>query len=75
MITWENIDGRWVCQAKQCQHYLDGGGCKLAKVSLTCDNGDCKWNKMIAPGVYGCLSMEIHLNASGRCYGFEAKEV
>lgn len=50
-----------------CIHYGKGGTCKLGKVSLTCDNNDCKHNKSLAPGVYGCQSMDIHLNADGKC--------
>lgn len=69
--TWENVEGRWVCQAKQCTHWLEGGGCGLGKVSATCDNNGCKWNKELAPGIYGCKSMDIHLDADGKCLGFE----
>jgi len=64
-----NVDGRLVCQAKKCPHRLEGGGCKLGKVSLTCDNMDCKWNIEIAFGRYGCKSMDLHLDANGRCLG------
>lgn len=69
--TWENDEGRWICKAKECNNYLKGGGCKLGKISITCDNNLCKWNKMIAPGIYGCLCMDVHLDAIGRCLGFE----
>lgn len=72
--TWIKVHGgRWVCDAKQCTHYLKGGGCKLGKISLTCDNNDCRWNKQLAPGIYGCISMDVHLNADGKCLGFEKK--
>lgn len=56
------IDGQWVCQAKHCPHRLKGGGCKLGKVSLTCDFLDCKRNN---DG--HCLSMDVHLGSSGKC--------
>ena len=65
--TWIKQDGRWVCQAKECIHWsLEG--CKLGKVSLTCDNDDCKWNKK---GHCGC--MDVHLDADGKCLGEQAK--
>ncbi len=67
--TWSKQDGRWICQAKTCTHWLNDGGCKLGKISLTCDNNGCEWNKMIAPGVYGCTCMDVHLDAAGRCFG------
>lgn len=73
--SWEKIEGRWVCQAKQCLHWLKGGGCALGKISLTCDNSDCKWNKELVPGVYGCPSMDIHLDADGKCLGFETEVI
>ncbi|MBU0847635.1 hypothetical protein KKH23_10655 [Patescibacteria group bacterium] len=62
--------GRWVCHAESCPHRRDsqrGGGCMLGKVSLTCDDNDCNWNVMLAPGIYGCRAMDIHLDAQGRC--------
>lgn len=59
--------GIWVCRAERCPHRLEGGGCELGKVSLTCDNTTCKHNGQIAPGVYGCRSMDLHLNADGTC--------
>ena len=71
--TWIKIDGRYICKAKKCKHWLEGGGCELGKSSVTCDNIDCKWNKQIAPGVYGCISMDIHLDANGKCYGIRRK--
>jgi len=63
--TWKNIDGRWVCQAKHCPHWSPDG-CKLGKVSLTCDDNDCRWNK---EGHCGC--MDVHLDADGKCLGKE----
>jgi len=65
--TWEKVDGRWVCQAKQCRHWRPNG-CELGKVSLTCDNDDCKWNKE-----GHCGSMDVHLDADGRCLGVVGK--
>ena len=67
--TWAKDRGRWVCQAKECQHFLEGGGCKLGKVSVTCDNNECIYNRELAPGIYGCVSMDIHLDADGKCLG------
>lgn len=72
--TWEKVDGRYVCMAKECCHWRDGGGCHLGKISLTCDNMECKWNKKIQPGTYGCICMDVHLDANGKCYGIEEKE-
>lgn len=71
--TWKKIDGRWICQAKECLHWLEGGGCVLGKVSVTCDNNDCKWNQELFPGLYGCKSMDVHLDGDGKCLGFEGK--
>ncbi len=65
----EKIAGRYVCMAKSCPHRLEGGGCKLGKISLTCDNNDCQWNIAIAPGVSGCKCMDLHLDADGECIG------
>ena len=71
---WGQNDGRWRCQAKECQQYLDGGGCRLGKISLTCDNNNCKWNKKVdGYGIYVCSCMDVHLDANGKCYGFEEK--
>jgi len=71
--TWEKIDGRYVCQAKQCCQWMEGGACKLGKVSVTCDNNDCKWNKKIDEyGIYVCQGMDIHLDADGKCLGMES---
>lgn len=71
--TWKKIDGRWQCMAQMCEHW-DDGKCKLGKVSLTCDNNDCRWNQQIVPGIYVCQSMDIHLDANAKCLGFENKE-
>lgn len=60
----EKVDGKWVCQAKKCPHRREGGGCSLGKVSLSCDNDDCRFN------VEGhCLNMNVHLDADGKCLG------
>lgn len=66
--TWKKVGGRWQCQAKQCTHWGPGGICKIGKVSLTCDNNECAWNAVLAPGVYGCHSMDVHLDADGKCF-------
>jgi hypothetical protein len=71
--TWKKVDGRWQCQAKQCTHWLEGGKCGIGKVSLTCDNNDCKWNDTIGHGIYVCQTMDVHLDAEGKCLGFEEK--
>ena len=72
--TWEQESGRWVCKASGCSHYLEGGGCKLGKVSLTCDNNACRWNKKVEGyGIYVCSCMDIHLDANGQCYGKQKK--
>lgn len=65
--TWEKQDGRWICMAKKCHHWKEGGICGLGKVSLTCDNWDCEFNIELTPGVYGCHSMNAHLDANGKC--------
>ena len=31
MCTWEKVDGRYICQAKQCTHWSTGEFVKLAK--------------------------------------------
>jgi hypothetical protein len=44
----------------------------MGKASVTCDNNDCKWNKKIDDyGIYVCQSMDVHLDADGRCLGIE----
>ena len=69
--TWEKVDGKYVCQAKMCAHWMKGGFCKLGKVSMTCDNNDCKWNKKIDEfDIYVCQGMDVHLDADGKCLGF-----
>jgi hypothetical protein len=60
-------NGKYVCQAKSCPHRLENGGCKMGKVSLTCDDNECEFNVSTAPGVYGCKSMDVHLGADGKC--------
>ncbi len=60
-------DGKWVCHAERCPHRRADGGCGLGKVSLTCDANDCAWNMELAPGIYGCKAMDVHLDAEGRC--------
>ena len=65
--TWEKVNGRWVCQAKECTHWRKTG-CELGKVSLSCDNSDCKWHIEKANR---CICMDVHLDADGKCLGFE----
>lgn len=62
------VDGRFVCQAKHCPHRVEGGGCKLGKVSLACDKTYCRWNKE-----GHCQCMDVHLDADGRCLGYEGR--
>ena len=72
--TWDKVDGRYTCQAKHCLNHLSGGGCKLGKVSLTCDNGECKFNRKVDDfGIYTCSNMDVHLDADGKCLGFKEK--
>jgi len=61
------VDGQWVCQAKHCPHRVEGGGCKLGKVGLRCDNTQCSWNITIKPGVHRCRCMEVYLDENGKC--------
>lgn len=71
--TWKKVDGRYICMAKHCPHWQEGGGCELGKVSLSCDNADCKWNLgRYELNVAGrCKCMDVHLDADGKCMGFE----
>ena len=66
--TWKKVDGRWICQAKHCPHWSKEG-CKIGKVSLYCDSHDCKWNSEEGH----CLSMDVHLDADGKCLGYVTK--
>lgn len=66
--TWEKKDGRYVCMAKHCPHWLKGGSCAIGKVTLSCDNDECKWNTE-----HKCACMDVHLDADGKCLGFERK--
>ncbi len=73
--TWKKVDGKWQCQAEQCIHWQEGGICKIGKVSLTCDNNNCKWNKQILDaGIYVCATMDVHLDADGKCLSIETTE-
>lgn len=67
LCTWKKVDGRFVCQAKHCPHWSKDG-CKLGKVSLSCDRDDCRWN---IKGGHRCITMDVHLDADGKCLGFE----
>jgi hypothetical protein len=68
----KKVDGRWVCYAEKCPHRIEGGGCQLNKATVTCDNNDCRWNMELAPGVYGCRTMDIHLDADGKCLSYQS---
>jgi hypothetical protein len=65
--TYERVGSIWECQANGCPHHGHCGGCSLGKVSLTCDDNLCENNVEIREGVYGCKSMDIHLDANGNC--------
>lgn len=70
------IDGRWICQAKRCPHRITGEGCygcKLGKVSLSCENTGCGWNVEVSPGDHRCMCMDVHLDADGKCLGEQHK--
>ena len=72
------IDGRWVCQAEHCPHRIIGKGCygcKLGKVSLSCDKTDCRWNVEVPGSDNRCLCMDVHLDADGRCLGYEKRGI
>lgn len=66
--TWEKKDGRYVCMAKHCPHWLEGGLCSIGKVTLSCDNEDCVWNRD-----HRCGCMDVHLDADGKCLGFKQR--
>ena len=73
--TWEKKDGRYICMAEHCPHWKEGGGCKLMKVSLSCDNEDCVFNICIAERspANACRCMDVHLDADGKCLGVQLK--
>ena len=62
--------GRYFCENKHCGWWSEEG-CKLRKVGLTCDNGECKFNVSPIPGIYQCGCMDVHLDADGKCLGFK----
>lgn len=66
--TWEKKDGRYICMAKHCPHW-DNGNCLIGKVTLSCDNEECHWNRN-----HCCGCMDVHLDADGKCLGFQIKE-
>lgn len=68
MCTWEKFEGRYVCMARHCPHWLKDGSCAIGKVTLSCDNEECFWNR---DRTCGC--MDIHLDADGKCLGFRSK--
>ena len=65
--TWEKVDGRYVCMAKKCPHWRETG-CELGKVTLTCENEECKWNVDMH-----CKTMDVYLDADGKCLGMRKK--
>jgi len=66
--------GKWVCHARKCPHRKPDGGCKLGKISMTCERHDCRWNVLLRKGVYGCRAMDVHLDADGCCHTREQKK-
>ncbi len=46
----------------------------IGKISLSCDNTDCKWNSEIIPGVYRCKLMDVHQAADGQGLGIGGKK-
>ncbi len=69
--SYDKINGKYICKSKGCSHYSEEEGCTLGKVSITCDNNDCRFNKQISSlGVYTCSCMDVHLDADGKCLGF-----
>lgn len=70
MQTWKKFEGRYFCEAKECKQWRPMG-CRLRKVSLTCDNNECKFNVSVIPGTYQCGCMDVHLDADGKCIGFK----
>ena len=71
--TWVKKDGRYQCMAKNCPHWRENGICELGKVTLTCDNNECKWNEHAGSGVYHCIAMEVHLDGDGKCLHIKEK--
>lgn len=67
--TWEEREGKWICLAKECIHWAKNG-CKLGKVSLSCDNTDCKWHSKT---LSCCVCMDVHLDANGKCMSVQEK--
>lgn len=65
--TWEKRDGRYVCMAKKCPHW-DTGNCLIGKVTLSCDNEECRWWRD-----HRCACMDVHLDADGKCLGVTPK--
>ena len=70
--TFKKANGRYFCEAKECKWWT-AKGCKLRKVGLTCDNGECKFNVSPIPGVYQCGCMDVHLDNEGVCLGYRPK--
>ncbi len=69
-MTWEKLEGRYFCIAEKCEHWSPQG-CLLRKVSLTCDNMECKYNVSPIAGIYQCRCMDVHLDADGKCLGIK----
>jgi hypothetical protein len=65
--TWVEIDGRFICQAKECTHWTPEG-CELGKVSLTCNKNDCRWH---TGQTNHCKCMHVTLGTDARCMNFE----
>ena len=66
----KKVDGQYICQNDFCSHWSKKG-CLLGKISLSCDNIECKWNTEVTPGIYRCSAMHVHLDANGKCLNIE----
>lgn len=61
--TWEkDSEGRYICMAKRCHHWLGPGKCALGKVSLNCLAVNCQNNENGR-----CKFMDASLGEDGRC--------
>ena len=67
--TWVEVDGQFVCQARECTHWTPDG-CELGKVSLSCSNTDCRWH---IGATNRCRCMNVTLGKNNECTNFERK--
>ena len=71
-VTWKKCDGHYFCEARECKQWT-ANGCKLRKVGLICNNGECKFNVSPIPGIYQCGCMDVFLDNNGHCLGAKIK--